>query len=309
MSKSNRPDGTIIVGYVADGRGYDALELACFLANGTESDIVIVMVLPEFRLGRDVTGDGAAYDGDQSELKAWQDEALARVPKGLNARVEFRYGSSDARGLLEAAEEHGASLIVVGAAAGRFLRSFSVGTTANTLLHSSPVPVALAPRDFRAPKHPVERITGIYGTRPGSEAVIGRTVQRALDRDIPLRLISLVQVDLIRPSEIRDISDEAREFGGRHLETAAVGMLDSGRAVIEIAEGKDFEDALAQVDWLDSEFAILGSSRLGGGRSVFLGSRAHRILRTLRVPVVIIPSDFKGPDLGDAPTRVIPVAE
>lgn len=312
MSPSLQSDGSILVGYVADGRGYDALELACFLARGTASDLIIVMVLPESRFSREV-GVASAADQvgisrtSQAQLKKWRDEALARVPKGINAQVEFRYGANDARGLLDAAEDHDASTIVVGAAAGRFLRSFSVGTTANTLLHSSPIPVALAPRDFRAPAGPVERITGIYGTRPGSEAVIGRTVQRSIDRGVPLRLISLVQVDLIRPSEIRDVADEAREFGGRHLEAAAVGMLESGRAVIEIAEGRDFEDALAQVDWIDNEFAILGSSRLGRGRSVFLGSRAHRILRTLKVPVVIIPSDFKGPDFEETPTRIIPV--
>lgn len=310
MSITNRPAGNLIVGYVADGRGYDALELACFLATGTNLELIIVMVLPESRTSRSIaTGPIANSDANHAQLKRWQADALTRVPEGIRARVEFRSGSSDARGLLDAVADHSAELVVVGAAAGRLMRSFSVGTTANTLLHSSPVPVGLAPRDFRAPEGPVRRITGIYGTRPGSEAVIGSTVQHAITRDIPLRLISLVQVDLIRPSEIREISDEAREFGGRHLENAAVGMLESGRAVIEIAEGKDFEDALAQVDWVEHEFAILGSSRLGRGRSVFLGSRAHRILRTLRVPVVVIPSDYRGPDSEDPPTRVIPLAD
>lgn len=269
------------------------------------------MVLPEPRAAREsgVTRAAAETVTNQPQLKAWQEGALSRVPKGLSARMEFRYGSSDARGLLDAASEHGANLIVVGAAAGRFLRSFSVGSTANTLLHSSPVPVGLAPRGFRSPATPVKRITGIYGTRPGSEAVIGRAVQRAIDRDVPVRLISLVQVDLIRPSEIRDVSDEAKEFGGRHLEHAAVGMLESGRAVIEIAEGKDLEDALAGVDWIANEFAIVGSSRLGAGKSVFLGSRAHRILQVLRVPVVVIPSDFKDPEPFDLPTRANPIVD
>ncbi|QUY62566.1 universal stress protein [Gulosibacter molinativorax] len=296
MTTRFRPDGSIVVGYVANARGNDALELAGFLANGTESEIVVVMVLPETRAGNEES---------QAELDRWKNVALKRLPKERIVSVEFRYASSEARGLIDAAEQHDAAQIVIGAAAGRLMRKFSVGSTANALLHSSPVPVALAPRGFRAPDGRAARITGIYGTRPGSEAVIGRTVQRAIDRDIPLRLISLVQVDLIRPSEIREVADEAREFGGRHLEAQAVGMLDSGRAVIEIAEGKDFEDALAQVDWLEDEFALLGSSRLGGGRSVFLGSRAHRILRTLPVPVVVIPSDLRGPEAYEAPAAAL----
>lgn len=310
MSPSEKSSGSLVVGYVADDRGNDALELACFLAIGTWSEIIIVMVLPEPRIGR-IPGGGVTnhtLDANQTQLKKWQDDVLARVPEEINARVEFRYGSNDARGLLDAAEDNDATLIVVGAAAGRLFRSFSVGPTANTLLHSSPVPVALAPGGFRAPEGKVERITGIYGTRPGSEAVIGRTVERALDRDIPLRLISLVQVDLIEPAAIRDISDEARDFGGRHLESEAVGMLESGRAIIEIAEGRDFEDALSQIEWLDKEIALLGSSRLGKGTSVFLGSRAHRILRTLQVPVIVIPSDFRGSTTVEEPTQIIPIA-
>lgn len=285
----------LIVGYIADSRGYDALELGVFLALGTEIELVITMVLPEpshfagAHIGPFTVDDHILAD----QLRAWGDDALARIPEGVRARVEYRYASSDAHGLLDAAEEHDAIAIVIGAQAGPVLRAFSVGTVANTLLHASPVPVALAPGGFTHPG-PVTRVTGIYGTRAGSEAVIGRSLQRAIARDVPLRLVSLVQVDGVAPREIPEITDEVREFGGRALEERATGWLDSGRAVIEIAEGRDLDEALEHIEWRPDEYAVLGSSRLGRGRSVFLGSRARRILRALTVPVVVIPSEFAG---------------
>ena len=290
---TTRDSESLIIGYIADSRGYDALELGIFLALGTSTELIITMVVPEpSHFGGGHIGPFTADDHILAEqLRAWGDEALARVPEGVTARVEFRYGSSDAHGLLDAAEEHGSLAIVVGAQAGPVLRAFSVGTVANTLLHSSPVPVALAPGGFEH-RAPVGRITGVYGTRAGSEAVIGRSLQRAIARDVPLRLVSLVQLDGVDPREIRDITDEVRAFGGRELEKRATGWLDSGRATIEIAEGRDLDEALEHIEWRDDEYAVIGSSRLGRGRSVFLGSRARRILRALPVPVVIIPSEL-----------------
>jgi nucleotide-binding universal stress UspA family protein len=287
----------IIVGYVADAPGYDALALASFLARAKGSEVIITMVVPE------PSAYGAASVGTfiptdriySAQLREWRDDALRRVPEGIDARFEVRFDDNPARGLIEAAEEVDASVIVIGAHAGPILHRFTLGPVANALLHASPVPVGLAVRRFADPGTPVQRITGIYGTRAGSEVVIGRAVQRAVERDVPLRLVSLVQVDQVAPREVREIYDEARSFGGRHLEDTAVGMLDSGRATIQIAEGRGFEDALAKIDWRPGDLALIGSSRLGRGLSVFLGSRARRILEALEVPVIVLPSEYRGP--------------
>ena len=291
---TSSPADRLIIGYIADSRGIDALELGIHLALGTGTELVITMVLPEpSRFGGGHIGPFTADDhilADQ--LRAWGDEAMGRVPEGVRARLEYRYASSEAHGLLDAADEHDALAIVIGAQAGPVLRAFSIGTVANTLLHSSPVPVALAPGGYSHRSGPIGRVTGVYGTRAGSEAVIGRALQRAVARDVPLRRVARVQGDGVEPREIREITDAARAFGGRELEARAAGLLDSGRATIEIAEGRDLDEALEHIEWRDDEYAMIGSSRLGRGRSVFLGSRARRILRALPVPVVIIPSEL-----------------
>lgn len=282
----------MVIGYIADSRGYDALALGAFLANGANVELVITLVLPE--PNRFSSAGMASLNSDTimiDQVREWGDDALARVPEGVEATFEYRCASTEAHGLLDAAEEHNAVLVIVGAEAGTLLRTFTVGSTANTLLHSSPVPVGLAPAGFSA-TGPVDRVTGIYGTRAGSEAVIGRALQRADSRGVPLRLVSLVQIDGVAPRDIPEITDEVREFGGSRLEKIATGMLDSGRATIEIAEGRDFDEALESIEWHENEFAVVGSSRLGRGRSVFLGSRARRILRLVPVPVIVIPSEY-----------------
>lgn len=300
---------SVIVGYAADGRGYDALEFAGFLARESNLDLIITMVMPEPSLyaGAHI-GPFTPEDPILAEqLRVWTEEAFARIPDGVNAKLELRYAAGEAHGLLDAAEEYDASLIIVGAKAAPLLRAFTIGSVANALLHSSPIPVALVPNGYEAPSCPISRVTGIYGAHPGSEVVIGRSVQRSVERKVPLRLLSLVQVDQTAPRDQRDIGDEVREFGGRHLEEIAIGMLDSGRATIEIAEGESLEEAIRNVEWVDSEVALLGSSRLAKQGSVFLGQRAHRIMSALPVPAIVLPSSYEGPRYHESPTGALPI--
>ncbi|MFD2674668.1 universal stress protein [Gulosibacter bifidus] len=300
---------SVIVGYVADGRGYDALEFAGFLARESNLDLIITMVMPVPSLyaGGHI-GPFTPEDPILAEqLQAWETDALSRLPEGVNAKMELRYAHGEAHGLLDAVAEHDASMIIVGAKASPLLRAFTIGSVANALLHAASVPVALVPNGYEAPAAKVTRITGIYGAHPGSEVVIGRAVQRSVERKVPLRLLSLVQVDQTAPRDQREVSDEVRDFGGRHLQEIAIGMLDSGRATIEIAEGESFEDALRNVEWVDSEVALLGSSRLAKQGSVFLGQRARRILGALPVPAIVLPSSYQGPRYHESPTGALPI--
>lgn len=288
-----QPQDLIIVGYIAGPRGRDAIRLGSFIAAGTNAKLIITMVTPE----------SSAYSGThplppkedrilRDQLETWMDEALALVPEGVKAHGEFRAASSEARGLMDAAEEHAASLIVIGAQAAAGLKKLTIGSVASTLLHASPVPVALAPAGFDE-DGPVRRLNTIYGTRPGSAELLGWSISRALRRGIPLRLLSLVQVDRVPPAQIRSIAEQAQEFGGASLAAASADMQESGRATIEVVEGRDFEEAIAQLSWQPGDIAALGSSRLAQRGRIFLGNRAMRIMRVLPVPVIIVPRELE----------------
>src|SRR5699024_8695183 len=67
----------------------------------------------------------------------------------------------------------------------------TLGTTTNTLLHSSPVPIVLTPAGYDS-QQPLSRITGMFGPRPDAKHVVSQTVTAAQAYTLPARLVSLV---------------------------------------------------------------------------------------------------------------------
>lgn len=279
-----------VVGYTADERGREAIALALALAKepGAQLDMVHVVnrPVPEYAGG----GPERAYQEFlASKADGWLDKALALVPTGVRAAKHVRFADSFAEGLIDAAGEFGANLIVVGASRHGLFKRFTVGTVANALLHASPVPVALAPSGYRPPRF-ITRMTCALGTRPGAETLLGVAVDAAARRHVPLRLVSLVTLDIDRHG-LQDHGAFAREHAEATLQKAAAGV--SGRTVAhaEVAPGNTIENAIEQLDWDDSEVVLIGSSRLALRSRIFLGTTANKMLRALPVPMVVVPRD------------------
>jgi nucleotide-binding universal stress UspA family protein len=282
-----------VVGYVADARGAEALALAISLARRARAELVITQVVPE----PSPYGGGPSprYLHDpivREQLDRWQGEAMALVPEDVAALGEIRVAESEARGLLDAADEHAASVIVVGARSNPLLQRFALGTTLSALLHASHVPVALAPAGFDSADAP-PRVTAVYGTRPGASAVIGTAVEAADRRGIPLRLLTLLpgQPD---SGEVRDeLVQQAERFGGLELGERAEELLSADGSEISVVTGADLDDAIGRTTWLDGEIALVGSSRLAPRGRVFLGGTAQRLLRRIPAALVVIPRDHQ----------------
>jgi nucleotide-binding universal stress UspA family protein len=64
----------------------------------------------------------------------------------------------------------------------------------------------------------------------------------------------------------------------------------SGSITTEVGTGADIEDAVDHLDWRGDEIVFVGSSRLASHSRIFLGSTANRMLRTLPVPLVVVPT-------------------
>ncbi len=58
---------------------------------------------------------------------------------------------------------------------------------------------------------------------------------------------------------------------------------------IAVTVKETWEDALSSFDWLPGEMLILGSSRMGVLKRVFLGSNANKIIQASPVPVMVLP--------------------
>jgi nucleotide-binding universal stress UspA family protein len=285
-------NGRIVVGYTADDSGADALALGTRIARTSEAILDVVMVLPSEAHNSTVPTD----TGYERYLKGQSREWLAEASESLDDEdvvqsLHVRYAESFAEGLIAAAHEFGASLIVVGAARGGLLGRSRIGSVANELLHSSDVPVALAPvgsRDVPVAQG-ITRVTAAIGTRPGADALLEASVRLARTTHAPLRLVSLVPIDLPAGLDEGLVELTGTVHADEVLHTARRELPASIDATAIAATGATIEEAVRGLDWHDGELVLVGSSRLAAPRHLFLGSTAAKMLRELPVPMIVVP--------------------
>jgi nucleotide-binding universal stress UspA family protein len=200
-------------------------------------------------------------------------------------------------GLLTAVEELKAEALVLGSAADGSLGQVVVGSTADRLLHSSPVPLAISPRGYRGSKsHGLTRITCAYPGTPESLHVVGRVATLAEQLGVPMRVITFaVRGRTMYPPEVglhaedsllQSWASQAREALAR-LKTDGVVADDVTLAVVT---GNGWDQALDAAEWLDGELLALGTSPQGAISRVFLGSKGTKIVRHSPVPVLVLPN-------------------
>ena len=294
-----------VVGCTEDKRGREAISLALALSKSLADP-----AQAELELVHIIRGSAPEDAGSQSErvyqeflaqtAQTWMDRALALVPSGMSARTHIRFAGSMAEGLLEAVSAFKADLVVVGAASTGPFRRFTVGSVANALLHSSPVPVALAPSGYLPPRE-ITRITAALGTRAGADSVLEVAVDSAAERHVPLRLISLVALD--KDSHHGDSGQWARAHANSTLERAIQGVHSRTIVTADVAQGRSIEAAIETLEWDDSEIVVIGSSRLAERSRIFLGSTANKMLRALPVPMVVVPRFHVPAAASEAPGR------
>lgn len=286
-----------IVGYTADARGAEAVRLAIALGGGASgtgeaTHLDIAMILPEH------TPFSATYPGGDhgyrsiiaGQVDTWAQEALELVPAGVSARVVVRSAASEAEGLDGLAVESGAGLIVIGGRQGKLAARMGPGSVATALLHSASVPVAMAPvGEGAAIPTGLDRVTAFVGTRPGAAAVVETAAVAARRRGAGLRIVSLLGQD---DGDEGQLATRRAELQGH---VAAVVREATIHAETVVAEGRNIEEAVQALPWQRDEVAVVGSSRLAHRRRLFLGATAQRMLRTLTVPLVVVPRDHQPP--------------
>ena len=61
------------------------------------------------------------------------------------------------------------------------------------------------------------------------------------------------------------------------------------------------EEAVEAMAWDEGEVLLVGSSRLAQHMRLFLGSTANKILRTLTIPMVVVPRTYATPGTTSGP--------
>lgn len=279
-----------VVGYQPDDRGADAVALGVAIARAQGAKLDLMLVLGESAPYVAANPEGRRVNVEEQQVIMAQRAALGMIPPGVEAEFHVRQGHSFAGVLIEAAVEFEAALIVIGAASNGLFKRYTVGSVANSLLHASPIPVALAPHGYHR-TDPIERLTAFIGRRRGADAAVDVALVAAGRRDVPLRFVSLVELD--ERGEHGENINAAHRHANTVLEQAAHRLPAGHEATVEVAHGRSLEEAVDSIDWVDGELVIIGSSRLAQKRRLFIGSTANRILHALPVPLVVVPLEYE----------------
>ena len=304
---------TLVVGYAPDQRGKSALHLGAMLARSAGDELVVGSVVP----APWVPGMARIDAEYRQELDRAADRALelarSNLPDGVTATF-VRHGARSAPvGLLELAEQHEASMIVLGSSSAGVFGHVALGSVTDRLVHSSTVTLTLAPRGFRAaPDARVTRVTVAYGGSSGAEDLavaaasvasrVGATMRIASfavwSRPAYTTALGTESEDLVLQEWVASVRETAREA------LAQVEGLPAAPRDVElvIGSGPRWADALEDIGWADGDVLVVGSSELGPVSRVFLGSRASKILRHSPVPVVVVPR-ARVEDLADRATK------
>lgn len=283
--------GAIVVGYTATDAGADAAALGARLARSLGAVLHLVIVLPSEGTRNAAVPPERAYEEHiRRQAKEWLEDAVVRLPQELTRTGHVRFAESFAEGLIAAGEEFDARLIVIGTAGGSIFGRHLLGSVASELLHSSSIPVALAPAGTaEQDDHVLPRVTAAVGNRAGADNLLDEAAAIATESRVGLRLVSLVPFDVppgLDTGAIRVVGDE---HANEVLEIAKGLLPEELKAEVEEAPGDTVEDAVAHLSWLPGEVVLVGSSRLAQPRRLFLGSTAAKMLHELPVPMIVVP--------------------
>lgn len=291
---------TVVVGYTPGKGGRGSLDLGLQLAHALDEPMAVVTVVPRqwstpsmARVDAEY-GEYARQVGEEAERQAREYLTDTTVKVDLTYRAAT--GRSVASALVDAVGELEGTVLVLGSSTDGQVGRVVVGSTADKLLHASPVPLAISPREFRSvAAEGVTKVTCAFSDSESSVAVVGRVRALADQFGVPMRLASFgVRGATMYPplggitaedSVLDSWSDEA-EAAQRHLVVEGV-VPESVERVI--ATGATWSDTMASIPWQSGEVLAIGSSSMGPLARVFLGSRATKLIRHAPVPVIVLP--------------------
>jgi nucleotide-binding universal stress UspA family protein len=281
----------LTVGYLATPTGDDGIALASALATTFDATVDVLLVV------REELPDGHPGRAEYQKLlidrgEQWVAKAVAALAEdGITAGSTVAVGESFAESLIQFAEEKSSDLIVVGGARDGFFGRHTIGPVTGALLHSSPIPVALAPRGYAEdPDESIVTVTAAVPTKPGDDNPLPFAITLASAAGLGIRMLSLVSAEnLAEAGSAKEVRALQRAAAEENLGLAARALPDAPEIESLVADGMTLESALKKLKWEDGDLLVVGSSRFAAPRRLFLGSTAARILAGVDVPVIVVP--------------------
>jgi len=289
----------IVIGAHPDDSGHDSLALGSVLCRALHAEPILANIRPA---AFSFPGPGAVDAEWDRYLLEESLSVLAKARQEMaddfdwpDVRTIVGAHRSSGQGLADVAAAENADLVVIGSAPGGHGGAFVIGSTADKLLHGSPVPVACAPAGYRRerPEAIGEIVVGFRNTAESLQA-LAKGAEYAEVARVPLLALTLVIVGRMHGSRLgssgeRGLSDALAEQAREAQEAALLGVeLANGvRSMTAVADSPNA--ALQRLQWAGDEILVLGSARGGPLQRVFLGDMTYRVLRSTPVPAIVLP--------------------
>ena len=118
-----------VVGYTPSDRGADAVALASALARAQGAQLDLVYVVDRKTPYVALHPEGSGVSAAEQEMLTAEREGLSLIPKDVEAKFHVRHADSHAAGLIDAALDYEAGLIVVGAASAGLFKRYTSGNS------------------------------------------------------------------------------------------------------------------------------------------------------------------------------------
>ncbi len=292
---------TVVVGYIPHRGGRGALDLGLKLAHVRGEAMAVVTVVPR----QWTTPSLAKIDAEYAEYARQVGEAAEQQAReyltDTSVTVETSYrtatGRSVSSALVDAVRDVDGSTLVIGSSADGPEGRIVTGSTAEKLLHSAPIPLAISPRGYRSTAADgFTRLTCAFSDSPSSVRTVAHAVELAKVLGTPLRVASFgVRHATMYPPEVGVTAEDsvldswATQAAEAQRQLVADGIIDGSTPCV-IGTGTGWVESVSSIDWQRDELLAVGSSATGPIARVFLGSRAGKLIRASPVPVVVLPA-------------------
>jgi nucleotide-binding universal stress UspA family protein len=284
----------IVVGVDGSERSHDALVLAGVLAQVLGGGLLIAHVHPY----RDLSS--LLAEGEYEQLvREVAESTLAQseeaVPDSIEREMRLVEKRSPAAGLDRAAQESGASLVVVGSSHRAGLGKVLPGSVGDRLLSGSSVPVAVAPHGY-ATREEAPQIAaigcGFDGSAESRQALdLAASIARAASAELGVlgahiapafghvRASGAFGTESINQALRRDLQEKVEEAGR--------GLPADVKSTTSVVDGDPAQALVAQSE--ETDLLVLGSRGYGPVRSVLLGSVSSHVVEHSSCPVLVVP--------------------
>ncbi|MCC5977597.1 MAG: universal stress protein [Salinarimonas sp.] len=236
---------------------------------------------------------GAGY-GHEEALNDWLAERAAPLREvGLDVVTDIRAAGQVATGILEAATDHGADLIVIGSRGQNMMRGLFLGSVAREVVRLSGIPVRLEWIE----------INGEDGAASCERACHAglRRVLVATDFSVQARAAEHAAAELGTKAQAVDlihvatVQEQERYTQWRAMAHAALEKIAEeinaagGKPEVHLAQGKPSEAIARLAAERDADLVIVGKHGQSWVESMVTGSTATNLCEIARRPVLVVP--------------------